>query len=285
MRRAALRLIAAGLALTGTATGCVTRTPSATDHSAGTSRAVPPSLAATLPALAVPSAGASPSAPGHAPGPVESTATTGPRKPATTASPRTAGKAPPAAAGATRPAHVPATAELRRALLGPGDLPGFQVDSDTGSGGGEGGCPVLDTDFSGGASAKAEVLLFHSSSTEPVFVRERIRQLGVPGARAALGRVRGAPGGCGRFTTTVDPLGEVAVTVGTLGIAPVGDEAAAVRITMRPRLAAVVAVENLVLVRRGGTLIILSHTSLSAIDDRLTSRAVAEAYAKTESVW
>ncbi|MEU8662326.1 hypothetical protein [Actinoplanes philippinensis] len=75
------------------------------------------------------------------------------------------------------------------------------------------------------------------------------------------------------------------MTVDRLGVGPIGDEAAALRITMRPKIASVVAVENLVLVRRAGTLIILTHTSLSGIDDGLTVRAAAKAYRKTTSVW
>ena len=272
MRRPVLGLTIAGLTLAGAA-GCVTRTPSAPDPSL----AALPSLAASLPAVpldsptsAGPAAITTTTGKSPAPGAVRTT-----RPPATETTTTTA--------TTTAAAHVPTTTELRRALLGSGDLAGFQVDGGTGDGGGEGGCPALDTDFSSAASAKAEVLLFQTSSS--VFLRERLRQLGASAARAALQRVRSAPHGCGSFTTTVDPLGEVTVTVGTLGIGSIGDGSAAVRITMRPKSQAVVAIENLVLVRRGGTLIILTHTALTSIDDGLTSRTAAKAYGKTQRVW
>jgi hypothetical protein len=180
-------------------------------------------------------------------------------------------------------AHVPTNAELRRALLGTGDLSGFEVDGGAGDDGGGGGCPALDTDFSGGAGAKADVLLFQSSSS--VFVRERLRQLSASSAAAALDRVRSAPGSCSGYTTTVDPLGKVTITVARLGMATVGDGSVAVRITMRPSSQAVVAIENLIVIRRGGTLIILTHTALTSIDDALTSRAATRAYAKTRQIW
>ncbi|GIF38043.1 hypothetical protein BC793_11275 [Actinoplanes xinjiangensis] len=279
-----MRLAVAGTALIGVLAGCVTRTPTSTEAS----QVALPSLAASLPAVPADDPQSAPSAP---------SGSAAPTTPAAPASSRPAGSPgptgttkgrppgpPPAPAPAARP-RVPTGAELRKALLGSGDLPGFQVDGGAGGDAGGGGCPALDTDFSSGASAKAEVLLFQSASTESAYIRERVRQLGESRARAALDRVRGAPGSCGTFTTTVDQLGAVTVSVNRLGVGRIGDEATALRITMRPKIASLVAVENLVLVRRGGTLIILSHTSLSAIDDALTVRAAARAYTKTTSVW
>jgi hypothetical protein len=179
--------------------------------------------------------------------------------------------------------HVPSAAELRRALLGAGDLPGFGVEGgDPGSAGGEGGCPVLDTDFSAGATGRAEVVLYRASPA--TYVRERMRQLSPSVAQNALARVRGAPSSCGRYTTTVADLGPVEVTVSALGVGRIGDGSVAVRITMKPKSVALTVVQNLVLVRRGGTLIILTVLAPS-IDDALTSAAAAKAYAKTKRVW
>jgi hypothetical protein len=179
---------------------------------------------------------------------------------------------------------VPTSADLRRALLGGGDLAGFTIDNsaDDGSAGG-GGCPALDTDFSSGASASADVLLLRTTSS--TFVRERLRQLTVTNARAALSRVRGAPHSCPSYTTTVTGLGEVTVTVAALGAPRSGDDTTAVRITMRPKSVSVVAIENLVVARRGGTLIVITHTSIASIDDGLTSTAIAKAYEKTRKIW
>ena len=290
MRRVVLPLAVAGVVLIATATGCVTRTP--VSSAAGT--VAQPSFAADLPvdpespvrpATSVP--GRSPESTGTsrrpaAPGPAVTSTRTGR---STVPPSRTGRGAPPAATATATRAHGPTTAQLRAALLGPDDLNGFQVDDGTGdSGDSQGSCPALDTDHSDGAGAKAEVLLYHSSSTEPVFIRERVRHLGESRARTAIRRVRDAPRSCGDFTTTVEPLGEVTVTVRPLGTPPIGDEVAAVRISLRPRTTGLVGVENLVLVRHGGALIILSHTGLSSIDDRLTGRAVARASAKIGSV-
>jgi hypothetical protein len=276
VRPAAVRLVAVGAAVIGAVTGCVTRTPLPAEPS----QVALPSLAAGLPdgppgtppPTFPPSASPASPGPGSKPGPAATTT-----KPVKGEPPRATGTAP--------PPHEPSSAELQKALLGPGDLSGFQVDGGAGDDAGGGGCPALDTDFSGGASAKAEVLLFQSASTDSAYIRERVRHLGESRAKAALDRVRGAPGSCGTFTTTVDELGAVTVTVGRLGVGRIGDEATALRITMRPRIASLVAVENLVLVRRGGTLIILTHTSLNAIDDGLTVRAATRAYTKTTAVW
>jgi len=181
-------------------------------------------------------------------------------------------------------AHVPSSAELRRALLGGDDLAGFDIDNGTGDGtGGAGGCPALDTDFSGGASASADVLLVRKTPT--AYLRERLRQLTAANARAALRRVRGAPDSCPSYTTTVSGLGKVTVTVSALGAPRTGDDTTAVRITMRPENVAVVAIENLVVARRGGTLIVLTHTGVGSIEDGLTSSAVAKAYQKTLRAW
>ncbi|MEV4277937.1 hypothetical protein [Actinoplanes xinjiangensis] len=288
MRAPAVRLALAGTALIGVLAGCVTRTPTSTEAS----RVALPSLAASLPAVPADDPKPAPSAASGSAAPTTSTTPAAPASSRPAGSPGPTGTTkgrppgpPPAPGTAPRP-RVPTGAELRKALLGSGDLPGFQVDGGDGGGdAGGGGCPALDTDFSSGASAKAEVLLFQSASTDSAYIRERVRQLGESRARAALDRVRGAPGSCGTFTTTVDRLGAVTVTVHRLGVGRIGDEATALRITMRPKIVSLVAVENLVLVRRGGTLIILSHTSLSAIDDALTVRAAAKAYTKTTSVW
>jgi hypothetical protein len=275
----------AGLAVAATimasAAGCVTSLPApSASGSVSGSDADPdltalPSLAASLPPEPTTPGPSSPSRPASAltsrpaaPGPES---TTSGRRPARTTT----------AAGSV---HVPTSAELRRSLLGGSDLPGFAVDNGADDGGaGGGGCPALDTDFSSGASASADVLLFRSSSS--VFVRERLRQLTPANARAALSRVRGAPGKCPRYATTVSNLGEVTVTVGALGTPRAGDDTTAVRITMRPAKVSVVAIENLVVARRGGTLIVVTHTAIGSIDDGLTSTAIAKAYRKTLTVW
>ncbi|WP_433795682.1 hypothetical protein [Actinoplanes sp. CA-252034] len=292
MRPGVVRLVAVGAVLAGAVSGCVTRTPAETSASP----AALPSLADSLPA--VPSGPVSPAEstptpparPGMATGPGAEPATapgtgTGTRPGPTGVTNGPPKGNPPQSRGTASGPHEPTGAELRKALLGPGDLSGFQVDGGAGDDAGGGGCAALDTDFSSGASARAEVLLFQSAADDSSYIRERVRHLGESRARAAIDRVQGAPGSCGRYTTTVDQLGAVTVTVDRLGVGRIGDEATALRITMRPKIASVVAVENLVLVRRGGTLIILTHTSLSGIDDDLTVRAAVKAFTKTTSVW
>ncbi|MFG1603391.1 hypothetical protein [Actinoplanes sp. NPDC049265] len=253
--------------------GCVTRT---TDP--GSAADPEPSLATSLPPLIIAS-------PAVSPAPARPRTTSKPSRPARTGAPtvRPAPADRPVTPAEEHPV-VPTSADLRAALLDPGELSGFEADSGKDSAaGGEGACPALDTDFSGGATARADVLLYNGSTT--AFIRERLRQHTPGEAKAALDRIRGVPRKCARYTTSVNGLGEVAVTVRSLGAPGLGDGSAAVRIVMRPRLASIAIIENLVAVRRGGTLILLTHTAVSSIDDRLTSAAISRAVRKTEQVW
>ena len=183
---------------------------------------------------------------------------------------------------AAPPPRVPSAADLRRALLNGGDLAGFGPGDGGETPDGAGGCAAIDSDYSGGASATAQVLL--SKGSAGPFIRERLNQLSVQAAQNAVSRIRGASS-CGSFTTDLPGLGKIDVQATALGVPGPGDDAGGVRLTMRPRGIDVTVYENIVAVRRGGTLILLTHTSVGSVDDALTSTAASRAYDKTKQVW
>lgn len=176
----------------------------------------------------------------------------------------------------------PTTSQLRQVLLTPADLSGFTTGQDSDDTASSPGCAALDSDFSAGSSASAEVLLTSSSG---VLIRERLRQLSEPDARAAVSRIRGAVAGCATFTDTGSPLGKMNVTVTALSQPAHGDETAALRLTIRPESVNLTLFENLVAVRHGGTLLLLTQVSPLAIDDGLTASATGKAYTKLATLW
>jgi hypothetical protein len=220
------------------------------------------------------------------PPPVSSAATAGPAAGTTTApgastrAGRPTGKAPSVPAAA----RLPTSADLRAALLSTADLAGFSRDTtNEDPGGSTANCPALDDDFSGGASGTAEAL-FKKADTGP-FVRERLRQLSVDAAARAVSAIAGLPRACAAFTGTTPALGTVRFTVNALAVPQFGDGAAGLRITMRPEAVSVVVYENVVVVRRGGTIILITHVDLTSIDNALTSSCASKAYQKTKLVW
>ncbi|MEN3305360.1 MAG: hypothetical protein V7603_1562 [Micromonosporaceae bacterium] len=210
--------------------------------------------------------------PGPNPRPAGRTSAPAP-KPQTTASP-------------PRSAPVPSAAQLRAALLGPADLPGFSQDSkDESPIGSTPACPALDDDFSGSATATAGAL-FKKSATGP-FIRERLSQLSTGRASAAVSTIAGLPRRCPSFTEDVPQLnGTVRFTVISLSTPRIGDGIAAFRLTMRPDSAPGFAVyENVLIIRRGGTIILITQTDINTIDNGLTSSSGNAAYQKTARVW
>jgi hypothetical protein len=181
---------------------------------------------------------------------------------------------------------VPSQGDLQRALLTASDLTGFTVDSSNSDAhpGASGGCAALDSDFSSGASATAEVLLTQGA-TGP-YLRERLRQLPVSGAAAAFAQVSSAVTTCHTFTVTDPTLGTLALTVGHLEVSTYGDATVGLRVTIKPeRFPAVTLYENIVAVRVGGTFMLITHTAVNGISDELTRAATSKAHAKMRAAW
>ncbi len=183
------------------------------------------------------------------------------------------------------PPHAPSQNDVQAALLTVAEMPGFAIDSTTDSSGANSlsGCPPLDTDFTAGATASAEVL-FRKDGSSP-FIRERLRQFPVPGAQAAMSRIRSASSSCHSFSGTDPTLGKVDFTVTTMATPSYGDETAALRVTMKPERYPATILENLVAIRRGGTLLMISDTDVNSIDNALTSSVVSKAYDKVTRHW
>jgi hypothetical protein len=242
--------VASGVLATGT--GCVTRVP---DPSASPWTLVSPA----------------PQPSPNSPGP----SGTGSASP-TTAPPAPSVAVPP-------PPRVPTSGQLRQALLTPGDLAGFVTGHDDSGGAGTSGCPALDSDFSSGSSASAEALL--TKAAAGVSIRERLRQFSEAGAKAVVSRIRGAAGSCAKFTGTDPKLGRMTFTVTRLSQPAHGDDSTALRITVKPDAYDVMIFENLVAVRHGGTLLVITHVAPTTIDNGLTAAATATAYRKLTPLW
>lgn len=150
--------------------------------------------------------------------------------------------------------------------------------------GGEGGCSLLDSDFWSGATAEVEVL--RRKSEAGPYVRERLRQLSLAEAGKAVGQVRSAVSGCKPYTVTDPNLGKIDYTFGSVEVGHYGDENASVRVIGRPQIDPRIAVySDIVAIRHGSILIIITHTAAPSIDAGLTSSAASEAYSKLAARW
>jgi hypothetical protein len=177
----------------------------------------------------------------------------------------------------------PTASQLQQVLLTPADLSGFTTGQDSGDGGSSPGCPALDSDFSAGSIASAEVLLINATSG--VSIRERLRQFSESGARAVVARIREVTTSCATFTGTEPTLGKIVVTVTALSQPAHGDETTALRLTMKPESIELTFFENLVAVRHGGILLLITHGSPITIDNGLTASATGKAYTKMAASW
>jgi hypothetical protein len=178
---------------------------------------------------------------------------------------------------------APTRAQLQAALVTPADLPGFHVMADVPPPD-RGGCPPLDTGMDHGAGLTVETLL-GKSAVGPI-VRERITVYSGQSAAAAVAIVRGAPSSCPSFVIVDPTLGRLDYSIAPLAFPRYGDESAAVRVTAISESYRVAAFENLVAVRRGSVLMLITHTdsSINGIDDSLTMAVVGSAYTKLAHV-
>jgi hypothetical protein len=164
------------------------------------------------------------------------------------------------------------------------DLPGYSVaPPDAGGGGGSSGCPALDTDPTSGSSASAG-RLFQVTKGGP-YIREQLAQFSDQGAAGVLATIGSALRGCTTFVGNVPPYGTVHFTVTPFSTPNRGDGTVAMTLTMKPESYALTIYENLVMFRHGGTVISITHTAVTSIDDAMTNAAAAHAYDRVAALW
>ena len=101
-----------------------------------------------------------------------------------------------------------------------------------------------------------------------------------------MSRIRSASSSCHSFSATDPTLGKINFAVTSLATPSHGDETAALRVTMNPeKYSGVTILENLVAIRHGGTLLLITDTDVNSIDDALTSSVVSKAYDKVARRW
>ena len=109
-------------------------------------------------------------------------------------------------------------------------------------------------------------------------ISETLLQVTGTGAGAAMSRYAQLPTACRTFSASVGG-NDITFTTTPIGLATLGDATVAVRIAASVAGMGVVAVEDVAIVRHGGTLILLV-TAGTSIDDGLAVTAERAAYAK-----
>lgn len=172
-------------------------------------------------------------------------------------------------------------ADLRAALLTTADLPrGFAVAEDPDTGAPSEGCPPLDADVEAGASAHAEVL-FAKGDLGP-YLRERLLRFSLSDAQSRVTRIASAVDTCRRFISHDATVGDIEFSVTRLNVEPIGDATAAIQLAGRLPAIGIGIYQDLVVVRQGTLVIVVSQISPGSIDTELTRSTVQKAYRKAQ---
>jgi hypothetical protein len=164
------------------------------------------------------------------------------------------------------------------------DLPGYSLaPPEVDGGGGSSGCPALDTDPTSGSSASAG-RLFQVGKGGP-YIREQLAQFSPQSAAGVLTTIGSALRGCTTFVGTVPPYGTVHFTVSPFSTPNRGDDTVAMKLTMKPESYDFSIFENIVMFRHGGTVISITHTAVTNIDDAMTNSAAGRAYDLVAARW
>jgi hypothetical protein len=167
-------------------------------------------------------------------------------------------------------------------LLTTADMPpGFVVAEDMGDAQMSAGCPALEADPESSASAHAQVL-FKMSELGP-FIRERLLELSPERAQGLIATIRSAVDVCRHFTSNDKTVGTIEFSVSTLSMDTMGDATTAIRITGRPAIVNLPLFQDLVVVRHGGVVMLISHVASSSIDTDLTTSTAQRAFSKLRS--
>jgi hypothetical protein len=157
------------------------------------------------------------------------------------------------------------------------DLPsGFVKVSLPDAGGlGVDGCPLLDTGHSSDVDAQAAVAFTRGS----VVVGETILQTSESNARQSMSKLARVPGECREFTAKIEGL-DFLFTPSVLDFAPIGEETVALRLTAQFAGLPAAIEEHVVTVRRGGTILIVSHVAPGSVDRVITESITHAAFEK-----
>jgi acyl-CoA thioesterase len=89
---------------------------------------------------------------------------------------------------------------------------------------------------------------------------------------------------CGSFSVTVGGL-SLAVTATTVTFPQIGDQTAALQINVQVLADGVIVSGDVVAIRYGGTVIVVTNVAYPALSQGLTESVAAAAYAKVASQW
>jgi hypothetical protein len=198
-----------------------------------------------------------------------------PRSPAPTASPS--------------PPFVPDQADLQAALLTAAQLPGSGYqEQQPGSGPGLSSlkeCPALNAGQSGITAQVNDYFVSGNAATgAETDVSEGLFQDTVTGARQMVGAFRTAVASCGSFSFTVKGV-PFAVSAALISFPSMGDQTAAVQVTVSQAAAHFSISGDVVAIRLGGTVIVITNVGYPTLSTGLTDAVASDAYAKVASRW
>ena len=189
-----------------------------------------------------------------------------------------------ASAPASAPSRVPTAADLQAALLTAADLPGgysAQPVSESDLGGSSlSGCPALTSNPIGVSGQAAVNLTGPGTATS---VSESLMQLTAGNAAKAMASYAAMSTSCRSFTGQVDTY-PVAFSTAPLAVTALGDQRTAVRITGYVLALHVSIYTDVVVVRHGGTLIVVIDVGLTP-ETAFTGQIASKAYANVAARW
>lgn len=176
--------------------------------------------------------------------------------------------------------------QLEAALLTAGELPGGGYGAEPqGAGittGSIGECPELNA-LSSSASAQAEVAFFRDSSSDPDAVSEMLLQYTIGDAEAQMKLFASVPQDCATLSAKAGGF-DLAITISAESFPVTGDQTVALRINATLVGLGTTISGDLVAVRHGGTLLLITNVGLP-LDSGLTRSLVSMAYAKVAAQW
>jgi enamine deaminase RidA (YjgF/YER057c/UK114 family) len=142
-------------------------------------------------------------------------------------------------------------------------------------------CPALSAGQSGVSAQASES--FTAGQTGPD-VSEALLQDTVNGARQMLGAFATVASTCGNFSAEVDSI-KLTITVGTVPFPAIGDQAVAVQVNVTLTGYNVVISGDVVAIRHGGTVLVVTNVEYPTLDQGLTQDLAKAAYSKAKALW
>jgi hypothetical protein len=180
---------------------------------------------------------------------------------------------------------VPDKAQLQAALLTAAQLPGSGYqEQPPSSGPGLGSlkdCPALSAGQSGISAQVSQS--FAAGQTGPD-ISEGLFQDTISGARQMEGAFRTAVASCGSFSIVIKGV-PFAVNATTIPFPSLGDQTAAIQVTVSQAALQFSISGDVVAIRHGGTVIVITNVSYPMLSTGLTEAVAEDAYAKVASRW